>query len=213
MISDIWRNISKRIGFYTKETQSSIPDLSGIYAWFVPLWIVDDDIETFISLISNYYLYDPIVEGIAQKTLCADFNWESYQVQLKKGVSKSVFPSKEIVLQWKDMMKDEKKKEAFSNALMEASIFMPPLYVGKADNLRDRYNQHVSGKTISEKNTFYKRFSSFKEKNNLRFRVNDLIFACILTDTKTSETFREANLNWLLEQVVMRLCRPTFSIK
>lgn len=213
MLSDLWRDVSKRIGFFTKETNFKIPESPGIYAWFIPLWILDDDIENYINLITKFYLYDPIIESTATKSMSADFNWESSEIKLTKKVPKNILPSHNVKMQWDEMINNKNKRETFSQALMEASIFMPPLYVGKTDDLKERYYQHIEGETISNKNTFHNRFNLFAKKNDLHFKVSDLVFACIKTDTEISESLRENNLNWLLEQVVMSLCRPTFSIR
>ena len=43
-INDIWRNVSSQIGFFTKETATDIPEVPGIYGWFLPLWIYRDNL-------------------------------------------------------------------------------------------------------------------------------------------------------------------------
>src|SRR6266704_704361 len=109
-------------------------------------------------------------------------------------------------------LEDKALREAFQQALMEASIFMPPLYLGKTDNLRVRYGQHVQGMG-PEANVFHTRFTSFTQSLGLTLAVSDLLFVCVQTDRDTDRTLRDANLTELLEHVLMRVCKPPFSMR
>ena len=95
---------------------------------------------------------------------------------------------------------------------MEASLLMPPLYVGKADNLRVRYTQHVEG-AGPEANVFHTRFTTFARSVGLPLTVSDLLFVCIRTDPDTDRALRDANVNELLEHILMQLCQPPFSMR
>lgn len=209
-IADVWRDVTKRISFHTKETSQAIPEASGIYAWLVPLWMYSNDLEALIKLINIIHLYDPISKGEPVCSVPAKFNWDIVQVQLRRYLEPSV--SEDLKRKWQEMLLEPEKKDAFSRALMEASLLLPPLYVGKADNLKERYLQHVNGGT-REENNFHNRFSEYAQSNELRLLVSDLLFVCIRIDAETSLVLRESGLNWLLEQVIMRLARPPYSIK
>jgi hypothetical protein len=95
---------------------------------------------------------------------------------------------------------------------MEASILMPPLYVGKADYLKARYSQHVAG-VGGGANVFHTRFTRFATSQDIPLSVQDLLFVCIKADPTIESVFRGANLNILLEHVLMLLCRPPFSMR
>jgi len=210
-IADIWRDVGRRIGFYTKETRGLIPEASGCYAWFIPLWIFSEDLQSFLDTINKALLYDPHNEGTPERLVRADFNWDSVDLTMRKRGD--IRPTQAKLSDWKRAMEHADARDGFQQALMEASLFMPPLYVGKADNLRERYLQHVQGAGGADLNTFHSRFSRYAERAELRLAVSDLLFVCIQTPAELAAIFREQNLNELLEQILMRLCRPTFSIR
>jgi hypothetical protein len=209
-IVDVWRDVTQRISFHTKETSYEIPEASGIYAWFIPLWIYTDDLNGLLRLVNSIHLYDPISKGEPVCSVPAKFNWDTIQVQLRRYFDSNI--SDDLSGKWQEMLIEPEKKEAFSRALMEASILLPPLYVGKADNLRERYLQHVNGAS-REENTFHNRFSEYARSIRLKLLVSDLLFVCIRIDAETSQVLREGKLNFLLEQVIMRLAMPPYSIK
>ena len=115
------------------------------------------------------------------------------------------------------MLESKEGKSAFERALMEASIFLPPLYIGKADNLYNRYYQHINSHAdiSNTKNTFGRRFRLFVEGNpDLKVKLRDLLFVCISFEEKTDAKFKEdEELNNLLEQVLMGIICPPFSMK
>jgi hypothetical protein len=212
-VVNLWKNIGSEISVFTKETAFDIPEGSGIYGWFIPLWIMDDDLSHYISLINKFYLYDPEKCDIPTQKMDCSFNWESIEVALKKGASPKSRPTLTSVNMWNEVMagNDKKRKDLIAESLMKASLFMPPLYVGKANNLSIRYQQHVNGATENE-NTFHKRFTNYARAVNLDFTVSDLLFVCIKITDDLSSSIKNKD-NELVEQIVMRLCRPTFSLK
>lgn len=207
-LPDVWREVGRRIGFFTKETKSGIPEAPGCYAWFIPLWIYSEDLSQLVDHLSRALLYDPVTRG--KRELVAKFNWDAMSVQLEKLPNVSVTEAK--AADWRRIMGDRELRAAFEQALMEASILMPPLYVGKADNLRARYIQHVEGVGM-EANVFHTRFTAFAQSVGLPLTVSDLLFVCIKTDPDTDRALRDANVNELLEHLLMQLCRPSFSMR
>jgi len=207
-LPDIWRDVGKRIGFYTKETRNLIPEAPGCYAWFIPLWIYMDDLRSFVENLNRVLLYEPAAGG--QDQLVAEFQWDAIGLQVQKLPNVHVSEARDA--DWRRIMGDKALREAFQQALMEASIFMPPLYLGKTDNLRVRYGQHVEGMGPGA-NVFHTRFTSFTQSLGLALTVSDLLFVCVLTDRDTDRTLREANLTELLEHVLMRVCKPPFSMR
>ena len=86
------------------------------------------------------------------------------------------------------------------------------LYVGKADSLCVRYDQHVNG-TGRDEGNFHGRFNEYSHRIGLGIRVRDLLFVCVRTTPVDARVLRRMKLNKLLEMVVMRLASPPFSVK
>jgi hypothetical protein len=207
-LHDIWRNLSSRVLFFTKETAYDIPEAPGVYGWFLPLWIFDTKLESFLAKINALYSYDAKCQSVAECEVQAGFNWEHLAVRLRKSYSNIV--AQERVVEWDARMGDKSQKEAIAVSLMESSIFMPPLYVGKADVLKTRYEQHVQGFPRNA-NHFHARFTNFARKQDLNLNVSDLLFVCILSDLSVQAKLKSANANELLETVLLKLCKPVFS--
>ena len=151
-LTDIWRDVAKSIKFYTKETASMIPERPGIYGWFLPLWLYKDDIKELVKIISKLYLYDAKSRGVPERKSESDFNWEKILITLTKSY-KTDF-SEDLQRNWDMFIDDPGSRHVSEENLMQASIFLPALYVGKTNNLLARYNQHVSGSS-SMKNEFH----------------------------------------------------------
>ena len=92
---------------------------------------------------------------------------------------------------------------------MEATLFTRPLYVGKASNLRVRYEQHVASDG-SEKNVFGASISRVQldRKNNIILKVADLLFVSISMPTRQSNALEDAQLNELLQYVLKSFVMP-----
>lgn len=206
---DIWRHVAERIGFYTKETAGRIPDQPGIYGWFLPLWEYDHRIDETQRRVTALRLYDTDNLGACSRSVPVDFHWRSYDMELRgRGDSRALRPAR--LREWQDLQSDPEGAAAFSAALMQATIFTAPLYVGRADNLSVRYSQHVTG-AMPEKNTFHRRFTEYASTENLGLQVSDLVFVCIPIDSPTEETLDSRGLTSLLEYFLMRLTQPPFS--
>ncbi len=213
-MDEVWRDVGKRIGFYTKETANEIPQEPGVYAWFIPLWLYSESLNDFLHLIQTMFLFDAGEANKDQGTPTREsrlgFNWDYLDISVKKGIESKV--SENMVSRWDAMKKNPEIKAGFSKVLMETTIFTPPLYVGKTDNLSARYSQHVVGTGI-EKNVFHKRFTEHCRAKDLRLRVSDLLFVCVKTTSETNRIFREQRLNELLESILVRLAKPPFSCR
>ncbi|SRR6266487_948550 len=208
-LPDIWRDVGKRIGFFTKETSRLIPEAPGCYAWFIPLWIYSEDLPGLIDTLNRISLYEPKREG--KEPLLVEFNWDAVGIQLEKVPNVRV--GDVFHATWRRITNDDKLRAAFQQALMEASILMPPLYVGKTHNLRARYGQHVEGVDGAEANTFHNRFGEFAKRLHLPLSVRDLLFVCVQTDRDTDRALAEGGVTDLLEHILMRICKPPFSMR
>ena len=208
-LPDIWRDVGKRIGFFTKETRRLIPEAPGCYAWFIPLWIYFENLPKMLEVLNKVSLFEPGDDGKA--TLLARFAWDGVRIEAEKVPTVQVGDASHET--WRRVMSDQALRARFQQALMEASIFMPPLYVGKTTNLRVRYNQHVEGVGDSSVNVFHNRFSEFATRCGLPLSVRDLLFVCVQTDRETDKALVEGGVTDLLEHVLMRICRPPFSLR
>lgn len=87
---------------------------------------------------------------------------------------------------------------------------MPPLYVGRTDNLQRRYTEHVKGNR--ERNDFNARFSSRAESLGVKAAVSDLLFACIRTGSTEAQP-TNPNATQLIEHMLLRFWQPPYSIR
>jgi hypothetical protein len=207
----VWYKIGERVGFHTSETAQTIPSTPGIYAWFFPLHIFDDDLDAWMKRIQEVYMYDTSCRGRSAGDVDHEFHWDTLKCHFEKHPHKKL--GDVIRKEWRTVISDQRQRAAFRKVLMEASVLMPPLYVGKADNLKARYDQHVKG-SGREADDFHKRFQEYAQANNIPLMITDLLFVCIETDQQSAKTlYHEDKLNWLLEQVMMRVAHPPFSVK
>lgn len=206
----LWATVAERIGFFSKETAQQIPSIPGVYGWFIPLWMYRSEPVEFIDLVQAVVRAE---EGQLNRELTAriEDRWENVDVRLLRSAKSGV--TDQFQEDWRTVQSDPQCRAAFERALMEASILMPPLYVGKADDLRVRYEDHVTGRN-PHSNTFFKRFSSVAESLHLSVEISDLLFVCIRASAPESADPEAARrINRLVEQTLMRLARPPFSLK
>ena len=200
-----------RLGFFTKETSQQIPEMDGCYAWMLPLWIYRENLDELLAVVGEMLCYDPFPE----KEVDANFNWDRVNLKVRRSVALRSSETKQRL--WQDLLSEDRTREALQHILLEASLLMPPLYVGKADNLKRRYLQHVQGSN-QQTNDFHTRFTQCTAAANIAIEVSDLLFVCITTPVEVRNTFNtegrdHQELNELIEQIMMQLCRPPFSLK
>ena len=198
-----------RLGFYTKETRNSIPEFPGCYAWFLPLWLYREDLDELMRIVGDLLSYDKVSE----KEVDAPFTWESVKLRVRRCAE--IRANDEIRAIWQRALANDETKKVLQQALMEASLLMPPLYVGRTNNLKRRYLQHTEGDR-SIKNNFHFRFVGHVKELELKIDVSDLLFICIETQKDLNhvfEDFGEHELNVLIEQILMQFCRPPFSLR
>ena len=183
-----------------------IPEQPGCYAWFLPLWIYQRDLNKLMKTVSEIYGY----EQKPEKVLDADFNWHS--INLRVRPQKFIKPPPEDLAEtWDQILADEESKAALEQLLLEASLLMPPLYVGRTDNLRGRYRQHLA-KAKGKRNIFPTRFSDCIAESDLNLKISDLLFVCVKTHDELNQRLDKfCNVERLVELILMQLCRPPFS--
>jgi len=215
----LWQNVSDNIEFFTYKTRNSIPEESGLYAWYLPVHVWDNDIFKTLDFIQKAMLYDSgvggseknIGESIREKNLV--FNWDKVKVILEKksGCRRTDFKA------WEKLKSNEKDYDLIKEAIMKSTIFSRPLYVGRTKNMKDRYGQHVKG----QGSKFYERFNRFIEeynKNNISknsnekkipLKVSDLVFATLPIGSVIESHDKE--ITELVESILMNIIQPPFS--
>lgn len=218
-----WARPTGQLHIFTRLTSDEIPSAGGCYAWFLPLWILHDDLGVLLEVVNRIFRY----EQDPERKLEASFTWERVGLRVNRGAA--VSPQPASVDTWNRLLDEHRCRSALERVLLEASLLMPPLYVGRAKDFSARYNQHVRGG--GEKNTFHNRFreclrSLGREMNDSRLEaleVKDLLFVCVTDalkgDSGDQETEPDRSLlarpevEDLVEEILMTICRPPFSLK
>ena len=208
--TSIYRDLNaggSRLAFYTSESREAIPERSGCYAWILPLWIYRNDLCRLLDVVGKLLSYEPSPEA----NLVAPFAWQNVFLTVHPESASRPTEAKTDV--WDRLIADPAGRQALQRTLLEASLFLPPLYVGVTDNLKRRYLEHT-GRVNPQKNAFNKRLSTYADVLGLKVSVHDLVFVSITTPTNAGslpETVSERQYNELVEQVLMQICRPPFS--
>ncbi len=205
-LHDVWRSYSKDANVYHKYTFSDIPTSPGIYAWFYPLRLSDDELTSFIKEMNMVLKFDSFAGGTAVGTAEIEFAWR------RVGIEATLTPKTaqlacSVEDSWKKIRSDPEARTKFEKMLLRSSVLMQPLYVGKAKNLQRRCAQHRKG----GERTFRSRFEKYSCANNLRTRsVDDLLFLTIDTRLDKADDCFDVNLEDVLEEVMKRACQPPF---
>ena len=193
-----------KLGLYTSETRNGIPASPGCYAWFLPLWIYTDDFDDLVRAISKILHYDP--RSNAHRTV--KFSKDQLDLHIVKSVETSVIESHRKT--WDELLQSDESRDQVQKVLLETSMFMPPLYVGRTNNLQRRYAEHTGG--IQGKNDFFNRFTDYVTKEFFKIEVADLLFVCIRTSHDfASKSNQRDDISDLIEHMLIRLSRPSFS--
>jgi hypothetical protein len=203
-LNDVWRTVGDEIGFFTNETFAKVPATPGVYAWFYPLRIVTNDLSSFMNEVDLVLNYDCDTRGVPIRDHPMSFGWQYLQMtgELKtKPIDLTTFQSI-----WDDALKIESSFNELRKIIMRSSIFLPPLYVGKTNNLRNRCKQHING---TGGNNFNSRFEEYAKKtNSTAKRVSDLLFVSIKISNEEDILSRYEEL---VEAMLKYLAKPRYS--
>jgi len=210
-VSDVWRQIDRHIDVFTKDNFDLVPDSSGIYAWFYPLKVTGYDLEELIEDLSRVSNYDAKNESSPTQTQYFNFNWSKSKITLEQSHINKKIPEN-VYNAWNKLIEGENKEEFFilRKQLMSASILMPPLYIGKATNLRERCYQHRNKNNDCGSN-FKIRFENFAKENDFKTKkVEDLIFVCIKTEEKDEYDNSFHNTRSIVEEILKAVAKPPY---
>jgi len=208
---DFWRNVGSGVKYYTSSTSSDIPPTPGIYSWLLPVHLFSEDLNGLIELVSLYQGYstrhNPSLSSLKGE---AEFKepWAVFRLQgelARLGRHHENSFNQDL---WSKLLEDADSRQKVKALLMHFSLFLPPLYVGKANDLSRRYHDHVSGRNSG----FHTRFQDFQNLNDgPKLDVRDLVFSCIRIPTNLfPETEEGARF---FEKILQHLAKPRFSEK
>lgn len=215
-LSDVWRDISSYIKVYTYNNFEEVPASPGIYAWYYPIQLPSMDINDLGEELSSVLNYDSSLKGDKTKTGNIDFNWKKIEINLAEKHNNKFPPG--ILNKWDELSKNSKLVDDLEKIMLVGSILMPPLYIGKTNNLNLRCHQHRTSST-SEENNFHNRFEKFAKeealykKKLLTHNIEDLIFVCIKTDKLEISGNLDTNSEELLEEIFKLYARPPYGEK
>jgi hypothetical protein len=215
-LSDVWRDISSYIQVYTSNNFEEVPASPGIYAWYYPIKLPSMDINELGEELSSVLNYDSTLKGGKSKTGKIDFNWKKIEINLAEKHSNKFPPG--ILNKWNELSKNTKLVDDLEKIMLVGSILMPPLYIGKTNNLNLRCHRHRTSSS-SEENNFHNRFEQFakgealNKKNLLTHNIEDLIFVCIKTDKLEISGNLDTNSEELLEEIFKLYARPPYGEK
>ena len=216
-LSDVWLDISSYIKVYTSVNFDEVPSSPGVYAWYYPIKLPSKNIEDLGFELSSILNYDSKLKSEKNSKANIEFNWKDIEVRVSED-HKYKFPPG-VKKHWEKLIIDEKSLYSLEQVMLLASILMPPLYIGKTNNLNVRCRQHRISINTDE-NNFHNRFEEFTKnkilKNGKKFlhqNIEDLIFVCIKTDTFENLGKSDTNFEEILEEIFKLLANPPFGKK
>ena len=173
----------------------------------LPLWIYRDNLSQFLALVTSILSY----ETNPDVSVRIPFKWESIAVTAAKKTDAHATEPK--IATWNKLLENPSDRRAIQQTLLEASLFLPPLYVGMTNNLKRRYIDHTDPPD-PRKNVFHNRLQQCLDSLELKLSANDLLFVSLTTPSTLSYAdgdVTEKEFNELVEQILMQSCRPTLS--
>lgn len=216
VLNDVWRTIGSDVGFFYEMNFDEVPSSPGVYAWFYPLRVLSRSptaLEKFVAEVQTLLNYDSGDEGPPVREAILPVAWWSWSLSAGRR-PKPLQLTESLSRAWATITSNDEVFADFQQSLLKASIFMPPLYVGKADNLNTRCGQHLCGADGS--NDFHRRFEDFARRLNLPLRsVDKLVFACVRTGSPAPEVANNSvsPVHELVEAVMKSICAPPYGMR
>lgn len=205
MINDVWYNIQQNVHFLTRSSFSQAPAVPAVYAWYYPLRVSTYDLREFMLEVLSVMSYDAKSEGETRLESTLTTTWRSYRLELAAATEIGPTPAG-FVETWKNACEEDFDRLRMD--LMRLSLFMPPLYVGKTNNLSRRIREHLEGRPPAR--GFHERFEEFAGRQGLSQKtIADLLCVAI---TSPSEASSDDYVS-LVEYIMKTLAAPGFSIQ
>lgn len=212
-LDELWKKLSnEKVGFYTSRFADRIPSSPGVYAWFYPMRMHHDP-EALLGAWRQMMAYDSNCGGVAEwKSVNAGFTWDPLIVEVRRDTEVRNDAARAA---WPELANSgHPRRSAFAAAMMYASIFARPLYVGLTKSLATRYNQHI--RVDGDRTGFNRRFTDFVRAAmpGVSLSVEDLLFVAVrLGDGPDEAQFSNDDELKVLESILKTLCQPVFGAR
>ncbi len=215
VLNDVWRSIGTEVGFFYEKNFDEVPSSPGVYAWFYPLRVLSrspDGLQQFVANVQVLLNYDSGANGAPSAKAELPLAWWSWSIVADR-TPKPLQLSEPLKRAWLEITGSDEYFSDFQQTLLKASIFMPPLYVGKANNLNTRCGQHLSG--AQGANDFHRRFEAFARHLELPIcSVQQLVFACVRTGVPVEDEARVLSpVHELVEGIMKSVCAPPYGVR
>jgi len=207
-VSDVLRNLTKHTKVFRETTFADVPDERGVYAWFYPLRIFDEDVTKFLDDVRKVQLFDARSGGRAISTRMHEFAWSSIESTVTKCPGPQLSDCSHE--HWTRIIEDSKTFDNVRRAVLSASLLANPLYVGKTKSLLRRCGEHRRGYADSG---FKQRFESYAAEEALHTQsVDQLLFTCIEVPTSRDpdEDTLGDSVETVVEEILKRVCQPPY---
>ena len=220
-IGDVFRNISERIHIFQSSNWNSVPDRAGVYAWFYPIKVTSENLDSFLDELRTVRNYDALHKGFPATKAELPFAWTNMNIEASMEPRVSSFPTSARE-QWDEILRDKNAFTELRKTLLVSSLLMPPLYVGKTTSLMRRCSEHrgvFSSQNEEERgNNFCTRFEKFADEHDvIRTKsVGDLIMACVFTTEARdfqSEDMPSDDRHSLVEEILKTAGRPAYGLR
>ncbi len=154
--------------------------------------------------------YDAGSRGVPHAQGVFPFRWQRATVDVE--LAAKTFQMQNYAALWKEVTEDQARFERLRESVMKASLFMPPLYVGKTVNLSARCAQHVDG--TGKANDFHNRYNDFAARVAASAReVRDLLFVCVRVPSEDTDQddFDGGDVEGLVEHMLKSMAKPPYS--
>jgi len=210
-LNDVWRDIGQKVAVYSGNRLNQVPAKAGVYAWFYPLRLSTFDLGPLVDEVHKVLLFEPKSNGSLNRHTVVSLPWKQYLIGLRAQPRSWRDLVGRKAEAWAAICDDPEAFDHFRKILLTASILLPPLYVGKTDNLFSRCSQHVNG---NDKNTFNRRYEVYAQSAGLTYKsVDDLLFACIETPQENHGRGDPFGMAEIVEDVLKNLCAPPFGLR
>ena len=191
-INQIYQNLTFYL--YDADNITNIPKKSGLYYWYYykNLYRFVEDSSGFWKILEEYYSKNiPNISSSFHNFKISVTASESFFEDKRREQRLFGLSEKKLEL-FKDFILENVNNRIYFNNYLKYIMFQKPFYVGKADNLRSRLNQHINGKT--------KLLKLFEENN---FEEDSIWIGYI----ELQDTFKE-EVNSVFEEITQRILKP-----
>ncbi len=197
-------DLKQRFGFAKASDTDEIPDLPGIYAWYLPMRGDDGgDLTHFLKTLQS------TISRFASVTTL-EANGTQRSVQIERNTPEFQFDS-DAVMKLATVLTTSQVQQVARLTLM-LSFLSEPFYVGMTDfsnGLQSRIRQHlVSVKTFDEDKHWT---GSFRTRIAHSLREKDALKRCLVAFVTLPDDLIEVGASRLLEHIIIRTVRPSQS--